>query len=213
VPTGLRSIVFTLAVAALAAGCKPKVIPLTEPFADDFERPEVGSNWNNTGADYRTAGGKLSIARAHNHPLWLRRKLPFNVIVELDATARNPDADLKIELMGDGQSFDPDQGRYDPTGYMFVFGGWRNTLSIISKLGEHDDAVKASRREPRVEPGRTYHWKIVKRGGVLTWFVDGQQFLQYFDPQPLGGTGHDSFAINNWESDASYDNIRIRAAD
>ena len=210
---GQRSLLFPLALASAALGCKAKMPVLTEPFTDSFERGEVGSDWNNTGALYQTVGGTLKIQGAHNHPLWLRRKLPANVIVELDATSRSPDGDLKIELMGDGESFDPDQGRYDPTGYMFVFGGWSNSLSIIGKLGEHDEAVKAHRSQPRVDLGRTYHWKIVKRGGVLTWDIDGQQFLQVFDPKPLSGPGHEFFAFNNWESDASYDNVRIRPAD
>jgi hypothetical protein len=213
VTAGQRSLLLLLALASAALGCKAKMPVLSEPFSDSFERGEVGSDWNNTGAQYQTVGGTLKIQGAHNHPLWLRRKLPANVIVELDATSRSPDGDLKIELMGDGESFDPDQGRYDPTGYMFVFGGWSNSLSIIGKLGEHDDAVKAHRAQPRVDLGRTYHWKIVKRGGVLTWDIDGQQFLQVFDPKPLSGPGHEFFAFNNWESDASYDNVRIRPAD
>jgi hypothetical protein len=213
VPARHRSLLVPLAVVCLTIGCKAKVIPLTGPYADDFQRADVGGDWNNTGAAYNTTGGKLNIKGAHNHPLWLRRKLPFNVIIELDATSRSPDGDLKVELMGDGESFDPDQGRYDNTGYMFVFGGWHNTLSIISKQGEHDDAVKARRPSPLVEPGRTYHWTILKRGGHLLWEIDGQPFLEYFDPQPLGGPGHEFFAIDNWESDASYDNLRIRPAD
>jgi hypothetical protein len=212
VTTGHRSLIVLLALAGLASACKAKVAPLSEPFTDSFDRGEVGSDWHNTGGDYKTTGGVLSIQGARNHPLWLRRKLPENVIVELDATSRSPQGDLKIELMGDGQSFDPDGNRYDPTGYMFVFGGWNNSLSIISKLGEHDDAVKASRSAPRVEPGRTYHWTITKRGGVLDWQIDGKPFLQVLDPQPLSGPGHEFFAINNWETDVSYDNIRVRPA-
>jgi len=213
VTTGDRSLIGLLLLAGLALGCKAKVPALTEPFTDGFERGEIGSDWHNTGAEYKTTGGVLSIQGAHNHPLWLRRKLPANVIIELDATSRSPQGDLKIELMGDGQSFDPDQGRYDPTGYMFVFGGWSNSLSIISKLGEHDDAVKVKRQAPRVEPGRTYHWIITKRGGVLDWQIDGHPFLQYFDPEPLSGPGHEFFAFNNWETDVSYDNVKIRPAD
>jgi hypothetical protein len=213
VTAGPSSLLPLLALASLALGCKAKVLPLAEPFTDGFDRAEVGGDWNNTGANYRTAAGALEIQGAHNHPLWLRRKLPANVVVELDATSRSPEGDLKIELMGDGVSFDPDQGRYDPTGYMFVFGGWHNSLSIISKLGEHDDAVKVSRADVKVEPGHTYHWKIVKRGGVLDWEIDGRPFLQYFDPHPLSGTGHEFFAFNNWETDVSYDNVRIRPAD
>jgi hypothetical protein len=213
VTAGHRSLVLSLALASLALGCKTKVPALAGTFTDGFDRGEVGADWHNTGADYQISSGALKIQGAHNHPLWLRRTLPDNVIVELDATSRSPHGDLKVELMGDGESFDPDQGRYDPTGYMFVFGGWQNSLSIISKLGEHDDAVKAKRAAPRVEPGRTYHWKIIKRGGFLDWSIDGQPFLQYFDPHPLSGPGHQFFAINNWETDVSYDNVSIRPAD
>jgi hypothetical protein len=213
VTAGHRSLFLSLAMTSLALGCKAKAPALTGPFSDGFDRGEVGSDWHNTGAEYQTVNGALKIQGAHNHPLWLRRKLPANVIVELDATSRSPHGDLKIELMGDGESFDPDQGRYDPTGYMFVFGGWQNSLSIISKLGEHDDAVKASRPDVKVEPGRTYHWKIIKRGGFLDWSIDGRPFLQYFDPHPLSGPGHEFFAFNNWETDVSYDNLTIRPTD
>jgi hypothetical protein len=212
VTTGHHSLILCLAGASLLLGCKAKVAPLSEPFADEFERADVGSDWHNTGAEYSTTGGKLNIKGAHNHPLWLRRKLPPNVVIELDAVSRSPSGDLKIELMGDGESFDPDRGQYNATGYMFVFGGWNNSLSIISKQGEHDDAVKASRKEPAVEPGRVYHWTITKRGGVLDWQIDGKPFLQYLDPQPLSGPGHEFFAINNWETDVSYDNIKIKPA-
>jgi hypothetical protein len=213
VTAGHRSLVLLIALAGSALGCRTKVPALSGTFLDSFDRGEVGGDWHNTGAEYQTVGGALKIQGAHNHPLWLRRKLPANVVVELDATSRSPDGDLKVELMGDGESFDPDQGRYDSTGYMFVFGGWHNTRSIISKLGEHDDAVKASRTEPRVEPGHTYHWKIIKRGGFIGWDIDGRPFLQYFDPKPLSGPGHEFFAFDNWESDASYDNVSIRSAD
>ena len=200
--------------AATGAGCKAKIPVISEPLLDNFERADIGAGWLDTSSgQFRIREGKLNVAGAVNHPLWLRKRLPRDVIVELDVMSKSEAGDIKIELYGDGESFDPDQGEYNPTGYMFVFGGWNNSLSIISKLGEHDDAVKARRPDPKVEPGRTYHWKIVKRGGYIDWQVDGRPFLQYFDPQPLSGPGHEFFAINNWETDVSYDNISIRPAD
>lgn len=183
---------------------------MTEPFADDFERVDIGPQWLNTGAEYRIADGKLNVSQARNHPLWLRQKLPANVIVDVDVMSKSPDGDLKIELYGDGESFDSDQGRYDPTGYIFVFGGWQNSLSVIGKLGEHDDAVKTKRDDIKVVPGKTYHWTIVKRGGFVDWKIDGQPFLTYFDPKPLAGQGHEFFGINDWASDVYFDNLRIR---
>jgi hypothetical protein len=194
-------------------GCKVQVPTITEPFADDFERAEVGAAWNNTGGEYRVVGGKLNIAGARNHPLWLRRKLPPDVVVEVDVMSKTPDGDLKVELFGDGESSDTTNGgQYPATGYMFVFGGWHNSMSIIGRLGEHDMAVRAKRAEPQVELNRVYHWTITKRGGAIDWKIDGQPFLSYNDSTPLGGSGHEYFAVNNWESDAHYDNLRIRPA-
>lgn len=204
-----------LAAAALAMtiGCKPKMPEITEPFRDDFERAMPGADWFDTGAGYRIAGGRLNVAKAHNHPLWLRRKLPRDVVVDLDVMSKSPDGDIKIELYGDGESFDPDGNRYDTTGYVLFFGGHQNTHSIIGRLGEHDAEVKAERpMNPRVEPGRVYHWTITRKGGRIEWVVDGQPYLSYDDPQPLGGRGHEYFAVNDWETDVYFDNLRIQPA-
>lgn len=194
-------------------GCKARVPVITEPFSDDFERAEVGPLWHDTGAGYRIVDGKLNVSMAHNHPLWLKRRLPRDVVIELDAMSKSPDGDLKIELYGDGQSFDPDGNRYDPTGYVLFFGGHRNTESVIGRLGEHDAEIKAIRTDRRVEPGRWYRWTITRKGGKIDWLIDGEPFLSWTDPEPLAGSGHEYFAVNNWETDVYFDNLRIRPAD
>ena len=210
-------------VAALTAlggiGCKAKTPTIASPFADDFERVEPGPDWLDTSGNhaYGIASGKLHVEGAHNHPLWLRRKLPSDAVIEFDALSRSPAGDIKVELYGDGESFDPDKGRYDPTSYMIILGGWNNSSSIISKLGEHDDAVKAARareagQPPPVELGRTYHFTITRKGGLMDWKLDGHPFLAWTDASPLSGPGHEFFAVNNWESNVSFDNLRIRPA-
>jgi hypothetical protein len=208
-----------LLVAGLLAGtgCKAKIPVITEPFADPFERAEVGPDWLDTGRVYKVSAGKLNVAGAYNHPLWLRRKLPRDVVIELDVMSKSPSGDIKIELFGDGESFDPDKNRYDPTGYVLVFGGWDNRQSIIGRLGEHDAEVKVTKVRgpsdpPLVEPGRTYHFTVTRKGGRLEWQIDGQPYLSYDDPDPLQGTGHEFFAVNNWESDVYVDNLKIRPA-
>jgi hypothetical protein len=195
-----------------AAGCRTKDPPITSPFRDDFERAELGAAWNATAPDYHVAGGKLSVARAYNHPAWLRRKLPRDAQIELDAVSRSPEGDLKIELYGDGESFDPDKGGYTSTGYVLILGGWHNSLSVICRNNEHDDGRKAERRDLHVEPGRTYHFAITRRGGTIDWKIDGQPFLSWSDPDPLAGAGHEYLAVNDWESDVSFDNLDIRPA-
>lgn len=206
-------------IAALALpACKARIPEITAPFADDFDRGDPGPDWRDTGNSFRIKDGKLNGKNAHNHPIWLRRKLPSNVVVEFDAVSQSPAGDLKVELFGDGESFDPNGGRYDPTSYMFVLGGWNNSNSIISRLGEHDEAVKAERRRqpgepPPVVPGRSYHFTITRKGGLLDWKLDGAPFLSWTDPQPLSGEGHEYFAVNDWESDVYFDNLRIRPAE
>lgn len=208
-----------LVFAALAfTGCKARVPAITSPFSDDFERVEPGPDWLDTsGGTYRITAGRLNVSHAYNHPLWLRRKLPHDLVIEFDVMSKSPAGDIKVELFGDGESFDPDKGRYDPTSYLIVFGGWGNSDSIIGRLGEHDDAVKASRarrpdQPPPVEVGRTYHFGITRRGGLIDWKIDGAPFLAWTDPSPLSGPGHEFFAINDWESDVHFDNLRISPA-
>ena len=198
--------------AGAAAGCRTKDPAITSPFRDDFERAELGASWNPTISEYRINGGKLTVSNAYNHPVWLRRKLPRDVVIDVDAVSRSPAGDLKLELYGDGESFDPDKGGYTSTGYVLIFGGWHNSLSVICRNNEHDDGRKAQRSDVRVQPGRTYHWTITRRGGTIDWKIDGQPFLAWVDPEPFGGSGHDYMAFNDWEADVSFDNLEIRPA-
>lgn len=193
-------------------GCKVKDPAITTPFADDFERAEPGPTWNNTGAEYRIAGGRLNVSRAYNHPLWLRKKLPRDVVIELDVMSKSAAGDLKVEIFGDGESFDPDKGSYVSSGYMLIFGGWGNSLNVICRHDEHDAGRKAETSAPRVEPGQTYHWTITRKGGLIDWKLDGQPFLSWTDPEPLAGSGHEYLGINNWEADVYFDNLSIRPA-
>jgi len=196
--------------AILAPACKVKDETITSPFADDFQRAELGPAWTNTGADYRITDGRLNVSNAYNHPAWLRRKLPRDAVIELDAMSKSPAGDLKIEIYGDGTSFDPDKGGYVSSGYVLIFGGWRNSLSVICRNNEHDEGRKTQRTAPAVEPGRSYHWTVTRRGGALDWRIDGQPFLAWTDPEPLAGAGHEYLAVNDWEADVYFDNFNIR---
>lgn len=199
-----------LFLVALAA-CKVKdPPPITQAWTDTFDRDTTGGNYYKSGPGYGVAGGALSAKGAHNHPLWLRKKLPHDVRVELDAWSTEPRGDIKVEMFGDGKSFDPDGGAYTATGYEVIFGGWFNSKSIIARLDEHGKDV-VQRVEPKVVPARHYHWKIERSGKKLTWWIDDMQtpFLVLDDPQPLEGAGHEYFGFNNWETDTWFDNLAI----
>jgi hypothetical protein len=205
-----------LLLLTLLGGCSGDK-PLGGGFSDDFDRAALGSDWRTTGPGAYLQDGKLVLARLHNHTVWLRRRLPADVKVELDCLSRSPDGDLKVELDGDGQGFQSDDDVakdriYVSTAYVFIFGGWRNSRSALVKENEHQwqfESRVPTRSQPRVEPGRTYHWVITRKGGHLDWSIDGQPFLSLDDPHPLSGAGHDHFGFNDWEAEVAFDNLRI----
>ena len=195
----------------LSMGCKVKEPPpITETWRDDFDRGRIGHDYYRTGPGYEVADGALSARGAHNHPLWLRSKLPHDVRIELDAWSNEQRGDIKVEVFGDGRSFDPDGGRYTATGYEVIFGGWYNAKSIIARLDEHGNDI-VQRVEPKVVPKQHYHWVIERKGNVLRWFIDDTQkpFLEMVDPHPLEGPGHEYFGFNNWETDTWFDNLVV----
>lgn len=180
---------------------------LSEVFVDDFDRGDIGQSWHNTGGPYKIVNGELHIAGARNHPLWLRKSLPDNVRVEFDVRSESPDGDIKFELFGDGVSF-ARESSYTATGYVLIFGGWRNSRNVIARMDEHG-ADRLVRRDPRVVKGKTYRMKAERRGGLLKWYVDDELLLEFDDALPLKGKGHDHFAFNNWDSPLYFDNLRV----
>jgi hypothetical protein len=183
--------------------------PITETWRTDFTTG-LGDVFYVTGDGYGVVNGALSAHGAHNHPLWLRKKLPHDVQIELDVWSTESRGDIKIELFGDGHSYDPDGGRYTATGYEIIFGGWYNAKSIIARLDEHGTDM-VQRAEPKVIANQHYHWRIERRRNALTWFVDDMTspFLRYEDPRPLEGSGHEYLGFNNWETDTWFDNLVI----
>jgi hypothetical protein len=204
----MRSWALLLVLAALAA-CKVKdPPPVTESWTDNFERTRFGTDYFPTGTGYKIVDGKLSAHGAHNHPLWLRKKLPHDVRVEFDCWSTEQRGDIKVELMGDGHSFDPDGGRYMASGYEIIFGGWYNAKSIIARMDEHGHDM-AERTDIKVVPNQHYHWKIERRGNKISWWIDGMSFLVYDDPHPLENAGHEYLGFNNWETDTWFDNLVV----
>ncbi len=195
----------------ICVGCKVKdPPPVTERWTDDFDRSRLGMDYYKTGRGYELVDGALSARGAHNHPLWLRKKLPRDVRIEFDCWSNETRGDIKIELFGDGHSYDPDGGAYMATGYELIFGGWYNSKSIIARLDEHGKDI-AQRIEPKVVAKQHYHWKIERSEKKVTWWIDDMQtpFLVYEDPHPLEGPGHEYLGFNNWETDTWFDHLVV----
>lgn len=206
-------LLIVLALGAALAACKVREQPpITDRYGDLFDRSSIGPDYNQTGGGFRIVDGALSARGAHNRPLWLAKKLPGpDVQIDFDAWSNSADGDIKVEVFGDGRSYDPDGNRYMATSYVLVFGAWKNSRSVILRLDEHgkDQVVRTT---PKVVPGQRYHWRIQRRGKILQWFIDDMTtpFLQYDDPQPLTGVGHEYFGFGNWETDTYFDNLVIK---
>lgn len=200
-----------LVAALLALGCS-RTPPDTRPeshlaggelvFSDDFERAELGDGWTTKGKTWRLVEGVVADDGARNVGLWLTRELPMSVRVEFDAMSLTPASgafrgDMKCEAFG--------TAREHQSGYVFVFGGWENRISIIARLDEHGDD-RQEKRGLKVEADRWYHWTIVRKDGKIHWFIDRELFMSYTDPAPLMGT---SFGFNNWVSKIRYDKLRV----
>jgi hypothetical protein len=173
-------------------------------FKDDFDRARIGEDWFTTGGHWRILKGELWAAEAKNNPLWLKMRLPRDAAVEFDARSETAGGgrpgDIKFEIFGNG--------RDHASGYVCVFGGWGNQISVIARLDEHG-ADRKERRDLKVETGRTYHMRVERAGHELRWLVDGRIFMTYDDPKPLEGADHDRFGFSSWEADVFFDNLRI----
>jgi hypothetical protein len=182
----------------LARGEAP--IAAVVPFEDDFNRAELGPSYAATGGHWRLENGVLRSPGVKNNPLWLKAKLPDDVAVEFDVRAESPDGDIKCEIFGNG---------YDhASGYVIVFGGWTNSISVLARLDEHGQDRKES-RALKVEKGKTYHFRVERKASLLRWMLDGQLAMELDDRAPLRGRGHDRFGFSSWESDLYFDNLKI----
>ncbi|MDX2055530.1 MAG: hypothetical protein SFV15_24215 [Polyangiaceae bacterium] len=192
--------------------------PVNAAWADNYERRTLGANYLPTYPAYRLVNGELCVAGSKNHPLWLKRPLPENVRIEFDARSDTSEGDIKVELFGDGRSFARTSSYTDASGYLIIFGGWRNRFHVLARQNEHaperlEQRLTLGAENPAFVPlraGRSYHIRLERRGGrTLRVWLDGALVFTLVDRNPLTGKGHQHFAFNNWEAPVCFDNLKI----
>ena len=190
-------------VILLSCGSEERLVKI---FEDDFNRAEIGGNYANLGGDWKIDDGKLKSIRAENRNLVLKSvALPQNAVIELTMKSNSKDIDVKFNLWGDGKPHDHGDG------YTFILGGWKNRVSIISKLDEHEKK-RSEKRNAGLEKGKLYKVNIERKFSKIKWFVNGELFLEYFDETPLEVTdGYSKLSFANWRSDVEFDDLKIYA--
>ena len=93
----------------------------------------------------------------------------------------------------------------------FLKAGARADLRSLEKgtYYQEETPFVIKRQDLKVERGRTYHERIVRRGGLLRWEQDGQLVLEMNDRAPLPLKGHDRFGFSSWQNDTYFDNLKI----
>jgi hypothetical protein len=191
---------------------------IVEPFRDDFDRATLGDDWNALSDAWVLRDGKLCAQGAKNRGVWLKKRLPTNARIEVDATALSPEGDLKVELWGDGRSGATGASYSDATSYVAIFGGWNNALHVLARLDEHGEDRLTVDVEPgsdderarAVEPGQPYRFVFERRqGNILSWTVNGLSYFELLDEEPLVGPGHEHLGFNDWNASVCFDNLLI----
>jgi hypothetical protein len=198
---------------------EPEALPVLQAtFRDDFERQTIGDDYWATGNQYRIERGRLCAKGARNHPLWLRRRLPVNARIEVEAETTSDAGDLKLEAWGDGHASATSATYTNATSYLAIFGGWKNRYHVLARLDEHapdrpELAIEPGSDDPRrqaVQANRRYRLKLERSDGkTVRFWVDDVEMLSFADPMPLQGGGHEHFAFNNWETPVCFDHLVV----
>ncbi|HYV47008.1 MAG TPA: hypothetical protein VFA20_19225 [Myxococcaceae bacterium] len=206
------------------------------PYADDYsDRTTVERNYWTNGGYWRTVNGQLLAPGVKNNPLWLKAKLPRDAVVEFDARSESPEGDIKCEIFGDGLNHASGyvliHGGWNNS--VSVIARLDEHGTSLSQLQQQARKIQSDQGLPQanlvdtgvfradtrmrveanpypVQIGRTYHWKIERKGTVLRWSIDGKPFMELDDPFPLEGSGHDRFAFSSWEAQLYFDNLSVR---
>lgn len=186
-----RLLALAAAVAAvLAVPCQLSRAAAAEDvlFEDSFDGDL--SQWTIIGGDWLIKEGRLEGSGAGFPQLQTKQQFTGNLIIEFTAATVPPsNHDIQCVLFTNG--------------YIFVLGANRNTGSMITRRGP--PVAWTSRMT--IEPGRTYAVKIIRRGGVLEFIVDGKLVLTWTDEHPFNSG---PIALRTWASKIAIDNLRVR---
>ena len=105
-------------------------------------------------------------------------------------------SDMNVTICGDGRSL--------TSGYGFMYGGWRNTKTAITRNGKV--VAETTLKIPGNIHRRWFYFEVVKRGANLKYYIDNALVLEYTDPQPLPDG---QVALWTWHNGLMVGRVRI----
>ena len=127
----------------------------------------------------------------------------FAVGPKMEASSSNYSytRDYNVTICADGKDL--------TTGYSFIFGGWDNSLTAITRgktiVARSSDVIPVKESIHR----RWFYIKVEKVGNTLNFYRDGARVLTYTDPQPLTGN---RVALWTWGHGIMVARVRISAS-
>jgi len=112
--------------------------------------------------------------------------------------------DMNVTIAADG---------YDlATGYSFIFGGWKNTVSCIARgnaiVAQPENMALFRFSRSSNMHRQWWYFKMERFGNKLRWYVDDRLAAEYTDAQPLTG---DRIALWAYDVGISVARVRISA--
>jgi|GEM_PF-355442 len=197
------------------ATLRAKLTGGTRVFHDNFDRAEFGPKWRLQSREWRITDGGVTNTSARNKGAWLLEKLPQgDVRIEFSVVSSafektNKDGKKQLVFPGDIKCEAFNEEPTHQKGYIFIFGGWNNTVNRIARLEEHGtgpgaQVVDGKRFAAKAE--QSYRMKIIRIGNTMAWFADEQLLVQMTDGDLIRGA---HFGFNNWEAHLRFDNLAI----
>ncbi|MCA1808889.1 MAG: DUF4838 domain-containing protein, partial [Lentisphaerae bacterium] len=172
-------------------------------FSDNFEREELGENWEVVDGVWAIVDGCLrgngTVTSSKGFPGGFQR-LEFEARTDVQAAALLSDQPAETGV-SDISSFiharSPAEGKPLRTGYFFQFGGSNNTLNRLRKAGMMLEEIRENTR--LITQDKWHRVLIENDAGALRMFVDGELVLEHVERDaPLLGEGHDRVGFYGW---------------
>ena len=191
VPTACMAILLALCVRADAFD--PGEWELK--FEDDFERAELGPDWNLV-QGMSLLNGRMRLVGVVNATI--NRRFAPDVRLEFDGWAIEGihPCDMSATLCG---------GPDIRWGYLLGFGAQWNRANHLLGPG-----VRFEDMDPPfvIEQGKAYHCVAMKEGRQISYTVNGTVLFDVEAEDPVGGPGFDTVGILAWTG-LDIDNVRV----